>query len=232
MSAPVGHGCCRCYMHGGSVLTCPDPSVLWRVHAMAAEQKQLADNQRLDEKIDDDVGELRQNASAALAAEKMDIRAQLTSALSVIWGVFDALNTSANSEPLVPVASSTIQRASTSGFSVTPEDRRVAAVSARRSLHGTVSVRSSSSAIVSGEPALLVIVHQCVRNRVEFSGEDFVEVVRRQVDSMVGDAVLLEVVCSNLLGTSTSAHLSLALLAGFGRLAVLFSLENSASQNP
>jgi hypothetical protein len=84
-------------MHGGSVLTCPDPSVLWRVHAMAAEQKQLADNQRLDEKIDDDVGELRQNASAALAAEKMDIRAQLTSALSVIWGVFDALNTSANS---------------------------------------------------------------------------------------------------------------------------------------
>ena len=84
-------------MHGGSVLTCPDPPVFSRVHAMAAEQKQLADNQHLEEKIDDDVGELRQNASAALTAEKIDIRAQLASALSVIWGVFDALNSSAHS---------------------------------------------------------------------------------------------------------------------------------------
>lgn len=63
---------------------------------LAAEEKQYADNQRLDRKIDDDVGELRSNASAALTAEKIDIRAQLESAVAAISGVFGELNRSSN----------------------------------------------------------------------------------------------------------------------------------------
>jgi hypothetical protein len=50
----------------------------------AAEQKQLADNLALSSKIETDVGALRGESSAALAAEHLDIRSQLADAFRMV----------------------------------------------------------------------------------------------------------------------------------------------------
>jgi len=50
----------------------------------AAEEKQEADRQALDTKINTDVGDLRTNSSDALTAEKADIRQQLAQAMAIV----------------------------------------------------------------------------------------------------------------------------------------------------
>ena len=63
----------------------------------AAERKQFGDNQALSSKIDTDVGALRNESAAALAAERLDMRSQLAQALRIVYARLNKLNATASS---------------------------------------------------------------------------------------------------------------------------------------
>src|SRR5699024_3930655 len=71
---------------------------------------------------------------------------------------------------------------------------------------------------VLGEPPGLFLLHECIGDLVEFTGQDLVELVQRQADPVIGYAILLEVVGADLLRTPSTAGLVPAGLGSLRRL--------------
>ena len=97
------------------------------------------------------------------------------------------------------------------------------------------TIRSSHDGCsASGACQLLraLVRHQRVDDLVELTGEHAVELVERQSDAMVGDAVLLEVVGADLLGASATSDLAASSVAELGGLLVLLELEQPRPSAP
>src|SRR5581483_11199472 len=122
-----------------------------------------------------------------------------------------------SSAPRHPLASSTMRRAAD------PSSRRPASASSARHVGPSVTRVA--------EPPRLLVVHERVGDLVELTGEDPVELVQRQVDAVIGDAVVLVVVRADLFAPTATADLTAPRLRRLRLLTVLLELQQSGTQH-
>ena len=80
------------------------------------------------------------------------------------------------------------------------------------------------------EPFLNIVFFQRFEQFARFTRQYLVEGIKRQVDSVVGNAVLREVICSDFLAAVAEANHSFAFRVAFGYSLALMKFIKPASQ--